>query len=120
MMMQDLETGREVGDAVATALVDRGLIIASTDLTHYEPQKSAEKKDLMVLDAITDLDEVRLQTVVEAHAVSMCGYGPVTAALVAAKKLGAKRAELLKYATSGDVSGDTSQVVGYASVVLTR
>jgi len=120
MMMQDLETSREVGDAIAAALVDKGLIIASTDLTHYEPQKSAEKKDMMVIDAITGLDEARLQTVVEAQAVSMCGYGPVMAAVVAAKKLGATKAELLKYATSGDVSGDTSQVVGYASVVLTR
>jgi len=120
MMMQDLETSREVGDAVAMALEGRGLIIASTDLTHYEPQGSAEKKDRMVIDAITRLDEAGLASVIDAQSVSMCGYGPVMAAIVAAKRLDAARAELLKYATSGDVTGDASQVVGYASAVLIR
>ena len=120
MMMQDLETSREVGEALASALGSRGLIIASTDLTHYEPQRSAERKDRMVVESVTRLDEAGLWTVVEGEGVSMCGYGPVIAAMVSAKKLGASRAELLKYSTSGDVSGDTREVVGYASMVLVK
>lgn len=120
MMMQDPETSREVGEALAAALGGRGLVIASTDLTHYEPPSAAERKDRMVIDSITRLDEAGLWRVVEAEGVSMCGYGPVMAAIVAAKKLGGSRAELLKYATSGEVSGDTRQVVGYASAVLVK
>lgn len=120
MMMQDLETSREVGEALASALGSGGLVIASTDLTHYEPKRSAERKDRMVVESVTRLDEAGLWTVVEGEGVSMCGYGPVIAAMVSAKKLGASRAELLKYSTSGDVSGDTREVVGYASMVLVK
>lgn len=120
-LMQDLESSREVGVAVAQALKARtGLVIASTDMTHYESQKVAERKDKAVIEAALKLDEKALYSTVEGSQVSMCGYGPVVAALVAAKELGAKDSKLLCYKTSGDVTGDYSTVVGYASLVFTR
>jgi AmmeMemoRadiSam system protein B len=120
MMMQDLSTSREVGRAIGEAVEGRNaLIIASTDFTHYESQSIAEKKDGRVIDAILSLDEEKVIDTVYRFNVSMCGYGPVAAAITAAKVLGAGRASLLKYATSGDVTGDRYQVVGYASLELT-
>jgi len=120
-LMQDLQSSREVGLAVAKALEGRNaVVIASTDMTHYEPQKSAEKKDKAAIEAVLKLDEEQLFSTIEAYNISMCGYGPTIAAVTAAKTLGAKRAELLCYKTSGDVVGDYSAVVGYASIAITR
>ena len=120
-MMQDLESSREVGKAVAKALKGKnGLVIASSDMTHYESQEKAEKKDKMAVDAALELDEERYYNTVEAYRISTCGYGPVIAAITAAKELGAKEAELLSYKTSGDVLGDRSAVVGYASISFTK
>jgi AmmeMemoRadiSam system protein B len=120
-MIQDLESSREVGRAVASALENKnGLVIASSDLTHYEPQERAEKKDKMAIDAALDMDEEKYYHTVEAYGISTCGYGPVMAAITAAKGLGAKKAELLIYKTSGDVLGDSSAVVGYASIAFIK
>jgi len=120
-LMQDLQSSREVGRAVAKALRDKNaLVIASTDMTHYEPQKVAEKKDKAVIEAASKLEEGKMYSTVEALQVSMCGYGPVVAAITAAKELGAKNGKLLCYKTSGDVVGDYSAVVGYASIMFTR
>ena len=120
-MMQDLESSREVGKAVASALKGKnGLVIASSDLTHYEPQERAEKKDRMAIDAALDMDEEKYYNTVEAYGISTCGYGPVIAAITAAKELGAKKAELLSYGTSGDVLGDRSAVVGYTSIAFIK
>ncbi len=116
-LMQDLESSREVGRATAKALSGKNaLVIASTDMTHYEPQKRAEQKDKMAIDAALKLDEEQYYSAVESYGISTCGYGPVMAAITAAKLLGAKRAQLLCYKTSGDVTGDLSAVVGYASI----
>ena len=116
-MMQDLESSREVGKAVATALKGKnGLVIASSDMTHYEPQERAEKKDKMAIAAALKMDETQYYWTVEAYGISTCGYGPTVAAITAAKELGAKKAQLLCYRTSGDVLGDRSAVVGYASI----
>jgi len=121
MMMQDLEVSLDVGQAVASAVSRKNAaVIASTDLSHYVAQSVAEEKDRLVIDAILKLDEARLQSVVEEHGISMCGYGPTSVAIVAAKKLGTKDTRLLSYKTSGDITGDFSQVVGYASVVLAK
>ncbi len=121
MMMQDLEVSRDVGEAIGKSTMGKNaVVIASTDLTHYEPQEFASTKDRMVVEAILSLDEERLHSVVESRNISMCGCGPVCAAIVAAKRLGAKEARLLSYKTSGDVTGDRSQVVGYASLAVTR
>jgi len=120
-LMQDLQSSREVGMSVARALRDKnGLVIASTDMTHYEPQKIAEKKDKAVIEAASQLQEAKVFSTVEALQVSMCGYGPAIAAITAAKELGAKNGKLLCYKTSGDVVGDYSAVVGYASMMFTK
>ena len=121
MGLQDLETSREVGEAVAEALEEvDGVVIASTDLTHYEPQRLAEEKDRAMIEAIVSMDEARVMQVLESKAVSACGYGPVCASIVASKRLGARIGELLSYRTSGDVTGDYSAVVGYCSVAFMR
>jgi AmmeMemoRadiSam system protein B len=118
-LMQDLESSREVGQATAKALAGKNAVmIASSDMTHYEPQKSAERKDRLVLEAVEKMDEIQLYSVIESHGITACGYGPITALVTAAKTLGAKKAKLLKYATSGDITGDFSAVVGYASVAF--
>jgi len=120
-LMQDLRSSREVGAAVAKALTGKNaLVIASTDMTHYEPQKTAEQKDKAAIEAVLELDEEKLYSTVEEHNISMCGYGPTIAAITAAKALNAKEARLLCYKTSGDVTGDYSSVVGYASIMFTK
>ncbi len=120
-LMQDLSSAREVGEAVAKVLAGKnGVIVASSDMTHYEPQESAERKDKMVLEAVEAMDEAKLYSVIEAHRVSACGYGPIAALMTAAKILGAKEAKLLCYKTSGDVIGDYSSVVGYAAVCFQK
>jgi len=119
MGLQDLESSREVGRAIGNASRGRDIVIvASTDLSHYEPQASARRKDMMVIESILSLDEASLQERVYRNRISMCGYGPVSASLVASKSAGSSRAELLAYHTSGDVTGDYSAVVGYASIRL--
>jgi len=120
-LMQDLQSSREVGLAVAKALEGKNaVVVASTDMTHYEPQKIAERNDKAAIEAMVTLDEGKLYSTVEAYNISMCGYGPTIAAITAAKGLGAKKAELLCYKTSGDIIGDYSAVVGYASLVFTK
>jgi len=121
MGYQDLETSREVGEAIHRAAEGRNiLVVASTDLTHQEPQASANKKDKMIIDAILAMDEERLQRVVHENRLTTCGYGPVSAALVASRLDGAKKAELLTYYTSGDIIGDHDGVVGYAALKVTK
>lgn len=120
-LIQDLETCREVGESIAKSLEGRNaVIIASTDLTHYEPQRIARAKDEAVIEAILRMDEKLLYETVEGKNVSMCGYGPTIAAIVASKRLGANKGNLLCYKTSGDVTGNFSAVVGYASIALMK
>jgi AmmeMemoRadiSam system protein B len=121
MMMQDEQTSEEVGLAIARATKGKDVvIIASTDFTHYEPQKVAAAKDKKAIDKILSLDWRGLLNVVRKEDISMCGYGPVASMLRAAIELGAKEAKLLKYATSGDTSGPMPQVVGYGSIAVLR
>lgn len=121
MWMQDLETSTEIGKSIketAEALGRDIVVLASSDMTHYKPQNIASQNDQQVLDAIRMMDEKLMVKRVMDLNVTMCGYGPVTATMVASKELGAKNAEILKYATSGDLTGDMSAVVGYASAVF--
>jgi AmmeMemoRadiSam system protein B len=121
MGFQDLETSRNLGEAIAQSMrTVNGVIIASTDMTHQEPQQSAARKDRLVLDAIEAMDEESVQRTVQTNRITMCGYGPVSTALVASKRLGANKAEILSYHTSGDITGDRGAVVGYASIKITR
>ena len=118
----NLDRLEELGRAIAKVLqeVDRSaLIIASSDMNHYESDAITRVKDRKAIDRILAMDPPGLYDVVRQESISMCGYGPVVAMLVAAKELGAQRAELVKYATSADVSGDRSAVVGYAGIVVT-
>jgi MEMO1 family protein len=102
----------------AAGLKDSALIAASSDMTHYEPQEKAEIKDKQAIEAILELDEAKLSRRVAEFDISMCGYAPVMAMISAAKALGAKKAGLVKYETSGKVTGDTSSVVGYAGIII--
>jgi hypothetical protein len=121
MMLQDLETSAEVGEAVGRVLKGRNaLIIASSDMTHYESADSAKRKDQLAIDAILALDDARLQETVESHSISMCGHGPVASMIAASRILGAKAAQLLGYSTSGDITGDNSAVVGYLAASIHR
>ena len=111
-----------LGRAVAETVNRAGkpvLIVASSDMNHYEPDDVTRAKDRKAVDQILALHPQGLYDVIRREGISMCGYGPVVAMLVAAKELGAQRAELVKYATSADVSGDRSAVVGYAGIVVT-
>jgi len=120
-LMQDLPSAREVGQAVAKVLAGKNsVIIASSDMTHYEPQERAAKKDKMALEAMEALDEAKFYSIVEAQRISACGYGPIAALITAAKILGVKGAKVLSYKTSGDVTGDRSSVVGYAAVCFAK
>ena len=111
------ELGRDIASAVS-ANKDSILIIASTDMTHYEPQAEAEKKDKEAIQAILELNEDKLMSKVNSLNITMCGYAPTIAAICAAKALGATKAELVKYETSGDVTGDRDSVVGYAGIII--
>jgi MEMO1 family protein len=95
-----------------------GLFMASTDMTHYESRESAQEKDRLAIDAILCMDEEKLFSMVKAKGMSMCGLPAVCVLISACKKLGAKKAGLVKYQTSGDISGDYSSVVGYAGMII--
>jgi hypothetical protein len=115
--IQDLETAYEVSECLIK-VGKEFLIIASSDFTHYEPYESAKNKDATAISYITKLDEKKFMQVVYEKNISICGYGPIAICICVAKKLGATKGELLKYATSGDVTGDRSSVVGYAGIVF--
>ena len=112
---------QEIGQALAQGLQDYGkevLLVASTDMTHYESRESAKEKDNLAIDRILSLDPDGLYETVAQHRISMCGVIPTTIVLEACKMLGADRAELVQYTTSGDVTGDYDQVVGYAGFIV--
>jgi AmmeMemoRadiSam system protein B len=111
------QLGRALGDVVA-AWSDPVLIVASSDMNHYESDAVTRVKDHWAIERILTLDPRGLFDVVTQQRISMCGFGPAVAMLTAARQLGARSAELVKYATSGDVSGDRDRVVGYAGVVV--
>jgi len=115
--MQDLSSAVEVGKALVEVLASKNaVVIASSDMTHYEPQGNAAAKDMAALKAVEAMDEKRFYLIIKTRNVTACGYGPIAAVITAAKGLGAKEAKLLCYKSSGDVTGDYSSVVGYAAV----
>jgi AmmeMemoRadiSam system protein B len=112
---------RSLAGGLVTAIRTYGrpvLIVASTDMSHYIDQESARRLDFLAIDRILALDGQGLFDTVRRNRISMCGFQPTTAAVLAAKELGAASAELVMYRTSGDVTGDRSQVVGYAGLRL--
>ncbi len=121
MMQQDQSTSQKVGETLSEVLKGKNsLIIASTDFTHYQPKDIAERQDKKALEAILSLSPKDVTKAVSCYRISMCGPGPVMAMLTATSLLGAKKATLLKYATSGDITGDYEAVVGYASVIVEK
>ena len=133
MAFQEYDLAAEVGELVAHAVERRDvLIIASSDFTHVGTQyyqlpsqrqtapSFAKEQDAKALEKILALDPKGFAGTVAQHEISMCGYGPVTAMLVAARRLGATSAKLLKYGTSSDVSHDTRTAVGYGAVAVYR
>ena len=113
------EVGNEIARAVAASKLESStLIVASSDMTHYESQEEAGRKDNEAIKAILELNEDKLMERVRNLGISMCGYAPAIVMISAAKALGAKNAKLIKYQTSGDVTGDTDSVVGYAGIIV--
>lgn len=94
------------------------LIIASSDMTHYESHENARQKDQKAIDQILNMDARGLYETVRCNAISMCGVNPVVVMLMSAIGLGAKQSELVKYMTSGETSGDMDRVVGYAGMIV--
>lgn len=120
MIMQDKVTASEIGESIADSTRTlNALLVASSDFTHYEPNSEAHRKDLELIEAILSLDIAIFYTTLERLNVSACGYGAIASIMTAAKSLGATKGELLRYATSGDIIGDTNNVVGYASIIFT-
>lgn len=110
---------QSLSEAIAAVFKDKEiLIIASTDLTHYEDAKSAKEKDTFVLKAIEKLDEEDMLKEVENKDISMCGWMPTYVTIKTAKLLGAKKCIIIKYMNSGDVIGDYNKVVGYGGAAL--
>lgn len=118
---RDFDLLEQLGKAIADVLHAQKepiLIVASSDMNHYESDTVTRIKDQRAIERILTLDPRGLYDVVTEQDISMCGFGPAVAMLTAARQLGAKSAELVKYATSGDVSGDREMVVGYAGVIV--
>lgn len=111
------QLGKALADVIS-AQKDPILIVASSDMNHYESDAMTRVKDHRAIERILALDPRGLHEVVTQQDISMCGFGPAVAMLTAARQLGARFAELVKYATSGDISGDRDMVVGYAGVVV--
>jgi AmmeMemoRadiSam system protein B len=117
----NIEIYAEVGRNIAQALRElnrEAVILASSDMNHYEPQGISQKKDRQAIEAILELNPEKLVKTIEEKDISMCGYAPAAVMLTAARELGATKAELVKYQTSGDVTGDRDAVVGYAGVIF--
>ena len=113
----------KIGESLAGVMrqpQNEAVIVASSDMTHYEPHEEAKNKDNKAIEAILELDTVELVNRINKYDISMCGYASAICLIKAAKELGAKKAELVKYQTSGDTSGDYSSVVGYAGIIISK
>jgi AmmeMemoRadiSam system protein B len=100
------------------ALKEPVMMIASSDMTHYEPDAGARKKDSLAIECILNLDEEALIKTIKKNDISMCGIAPVAIMLAALKEMNSTKARLIMYQTSGDATGDTSSVVGYAGILV--
>ncbi len=121
VMMMSREECELVGKAVADSIREVGyeiVIVASSDMSHYVPDDTARRLDGLALDEILRLSPEGLYSVVKKERITMCGVIPVTIMLYAVRELGAKEARLVRYATSGEISGDYEHVVGYAGVTI--
>jgi AmmeMemoRadiSam system protein B len=116
---QSARACQDLGDALADLLRDRNaLLVASTDLSHFHDVDTAARLDGAITDCLDDFDPEGLLQVLKTGQGDACGGGPTVAVMLAARALGANQAKLLKYATSGDITGDYKSVVGYAAAAL--
>ncbi len=114
---QSLEMAKDVGNAIAQIAKSKNtMIVASSDFTHYEENSFAHSQDKSLIEPILEMNVEKFYNVLIEKRVSACGYGAIASVMIACKKLGAKKGELLSYSTSGDVMGDTSSVVGYGAI----
>lgn len=113
-----LETLGHAVASVVKAQKDRVMILGSSDMNHHESDAVTRVKDRKAIDAILALDARRLYDTVRREEISMCGYAPTVALLTAARDLGASKANLVRYATSADVTGDADDAVGYAGITV--
>lgn len=111
------EIGREIA-GVLREMEREAVILASGDMTHYEPHERAAEKDAKAIEAMLSLDADEFTRLYEELNISMCAHGPAVTLITAARRLGARQAELVKYDTSGRASGDYDAVVGYAGVIV--
>ncbi|ATZ60757.2 MAG: MEMO1 family protein [Methanosarcinales archaeon Met12] len=119
MGLQDEETAKKLGAELGNVLKDEDVVIlASSDFTHYEPNQVARKNDHRIIKSILELDVSTFYSHIYSLQASVCGHGPIATMMETTRAMGAKKGALLKYATSGDVTGDYSSVVGYAGIVI--
>ena len=119
LINQEQKIATQVGMAIAKIAEKKdALLIGSSDFTHYEENGFAHRQDLALIEPILKLDVDEFYKVLYERKVTACGFGAIAATMIASKELGATEGKLLKYATSGDVSGDKSSVVGYASIIF--
>ncbi len=119
MLNQGYDASMTLGEIIAKVSHGKNvLVIASSDFTHFESHDTATKKDNLILEAIEKMDSKEMYDIRLRLNVSMCGYGPIAGTIEAARRMGRKNARLLRYATSGDTSGDKSSVVGYGAVAF--
>ena len=118
---QDYEAAADLAERLLQAIDRTGRdvrIVASSDFSHYLQDEVARRQDLYVIDALKDLDVPEFYRRLQETGATVCGYGPIAAMCIACRALGAERGELLRYTTSGDVTGDFNQVVGYAAIAV--
>jgi len=120
LINQSKKVAYQVGLAMTKiARKKKVMIIGSSDFTHYETNEFAHEQDAALIEPILELDVDKFYDVLQKRNVSACGYGAIASTMIACKELGATKGELLKYATSGDIMGDTNSVVGYGSIIFT-
>jgi len=117
------EIYKKIGHEIARIIIQHHWqnqlsILASSDMTHFESHESAQRKDFLAIESMIQLDTDELLNRVQEYRISMCGVGPVVIMLEIVKQLGARHGQLIKYQTSGDVTGDRSSVVGYAGLTV--
>ena len=119
LINQEQKTATKVGSAIAKIAQKKdALLIGSSDFTHYEENEFAHRQDLALIEPILKLDVDEFYKILYERKVTACGFGAIASTMTACKELGATEGKLLKYATSGDVSGDKSYVVGYGSIIF--
>lgn len=121
IMSATFDECRLLGEAIAKSIKEvssRVVIVASSDMSHYISDSAARKKDKLAIDKMLSMDAEGLFSIVKKEQITMCGYLPATVMLVAARSLGAREARLIRYTTSGEISGDYDHVVGYAGIIV--